>query len=324
MILVTGGAGFIGSNLVAALDVRSVDVVVCDSFGRGAKWRNLARRAPADIIAPEAAADYVRAEHAALEAVVHLGAVTDTGETDVDLVLRRNFRASMELWKACAARRVRLVYASSAATYGDGAAGFDDAAPLEGLRPLNPYGWSKHLFDLRAAAFARSPNARPPQWAGLKFFNVYGPNEYHKGPMRSVVARRYADAAAGKPVALFRSHRADCPDGGQSRDFVHVDDCVSVILWLLDNPGVNGLYNVGTGEARSFADLARALCAAVGKPENIVYVDMPPDLRARYQYFTEASLGRIRAAGYTAPFRSLEVGVTDYVRGYLAAADPYR
>ena len=324
MFMVTGGAGFIGSNLVAALGERGAEVVVCDSFGSDGKWRNLAKHPVADIVAPDALTDYVESEADALEAVVHLGAETSTAETDVDLLLRRNFHASAALWRVCARRGVRLIYASSAATYGDGAAGFDDSAPLDRLRPLNPYGWSKHLFDRRAAALAESPDTRPPQWAGLKFFNVYGPNEYHKGPMQSVVARKFAAAAAGEPVSLFRSHRPDCADGAQKRDFVHVADCVAVMLWLLDNPAVNGLYNVGTGEARAFADLAAALQAACGKRPGIVYVDMPPGVRDRYQYFTRAEVGRLRAAGYAAPFRSLEEGVADYVARFLATGDPYR
>ena len=324
MFMVTGGAGFIGSNLVAALGERGAEVVVCDSFGSGGKWRNLAKHPVADIVAPDALIGYLESQSHALEAVVHLGAETSTAETDVDLLVRRNFQASAALWRVCARRGVRLIYASSAATYGDGAAGFDDAAPLDRLRPLNPYGWSKHLFDRRAAALAASPDTRPPQWAGLKFFNVYGPNEYHKGPMQSVAARKFAAAAAGEPVSLFRSHRPDCADGAQKRDFVYVADCVAVMLWLLDNPAVNGLYNVGTGEARTFADLAAALQAACGKPSDIVYVDMPPEVRDRYQYFTRAAVGRLRAAGYAAPFRSLEEGIADYVARFLATGDPYR
>ena len=324
MFMVTGGAGFIGSNLVAALGERGAEVVVCDSFGSGGKWRNLAKHPVADIVAPDALTDYLESQSHALEAVVHLGAETSTAETDVDLLVRRNFQASAALWRVCARRGVRLIYASSAATYGDGSAGFDDAAPLDRLRPLNPYGWSKHLFDRRAVALAASPDTRPPQWAGLKFFNVYGPNEYHKGPMQSVAARKFAAAAAGEPVSLFRSHRPDCADGAQKRDFVYVADCVAVMLWLLDNPAVNGLYNVGTGEARTFADLAAALQAACGKPSSVVYVDMPPEVRDRYQYFTRAAVGRLRAAGYAAPFRSLEEGVADYVARFLATGDPYR
>ena len=324
MIVVTGGAGFIGSNLVAALGARGAEVVVCDSFGAGDKWRNLAKHPVADIVSPDSLIDYLKNESANVEAIMHLGAETSTAETDVDLVLRRNFHASAKLWRLCARRGVRLIYASSAATYGGGGEGFDDAAPLDRLRPLNPYGWSKHLFDRRATALAASRETRPPQWAGLKFFNVYGPNEYHKGAMQSVVARKFAAAAAGEPVALFRSHRPDCADGDQKRDFVHVDDCVAVMLWLLDNPAVNGIYNVGTGEARSFAELAAALQKACGKAPDIVYIDMPSEIRDRYQYFTRARIDRLRAAGYAAPFRALEDGVADYVARFLATGDRYR
>lgn len=324
MIVVTGGAGFIGSNLIAALDERGAEYVVCDSFGDGEKWRNLSRRAPVDIVTPERAAAYVAGAHARIDAVAHLGAVSSTTEADVDLILRSNFHASMELWRVCAEKRVRLIYASSAATYGDGAQGFDDGAPLAALRPLSAYGWSKHLFDRRAAALAERAETRPPQWAGLKFFNVYGPNEYHKGSMQSLVGREYAMTALGNPLTLFRSARPDYPHGGQKRDFVHVDDCVAIMLWLLDTPGANGIYNVGTGRARTFLELARILFAALGREENIAWVEMPLDIRAQYQYVTEARLDRLRAAGYAAPFRGLEDGVADYVARYLSADDPYR
>ena len=220
----------------------------------------------------------------------------------------------------------RLIYASSAATYGDGAAGFDDdgsVAALARLRPLNPYGRSKHLFD-RAVAHRVSDRApRPPQWAGLKFFNVYGPGEGHKGPMRSVVVQVYEQAVAGGPVRLFRSHRPEVPDGGQKRDFIYVADCAQVVLWLLDNPTVSGLFNLGTGAARSFEDLARAVFAALDEKPAITYIDTPPAIRARYQYFTQANMERLRDAGYAAPFTSLEDGVAEYVRRYLAPGDPH-
>ena len=218
----------------------------------------------------------------------------------------------------------RFIYASSAATYGAGEQGFDDdprRLPL--LCPLNPYGWSKHLFDRWVAQSVAAGEPTPPQWVGLKFFNVYGPNEYHKGTMRSVVAQKYPLAAAAQPVTLFRSHRADVPDGGQKRDFVYVRDCVQVVQWLLAHRQVNGLYNLGTGCARSFADLAQAIFAALQRPARIDYVETPAAVRAHYQYFTEARMERLRDVGYTQPFTSLEEGVADYVQRYLAQADPY-
>jgi len=326
MILVTGGAGFIGSNLVAALAERQPGrVVVCDTLGRDERWRNLAKHEIAGVVPPNDLLPWLN-RNPRPRAIVHLGAISSTTETDVDLIYRSNVQPSMDLWSWCARHEVRLIYASSAATYGDGSQGFDDDGSIEGLarlRPLNAYGWSKHLFDRRVARWNRDGERRPAQCVGLKFFNVYGPNEYHKGEMQSVVAKRYADAAAGREVVLFKSDRPDVPDGGQSRDFVYVRDAVDVMLWLLDNPQVNGLFNVGSGQARSFQDLMLALFAAVGRNANIRYVDMPANLKGKYQYFTEAPLARLRAAGYAKPMTGLEDGVGDYVRRYLAA-DPYR
>ncbi len=326
MYLVTGGAGFIGSNIVAALSARGDDVVVCDRLGDDERWRNLARHEIADIILPEALPAWLSAHAAEVQAIIHMGAISSTTETDVDLIVASNIRLTLDLWHWCARAGKPLVYASSAATYGDGGAGFDDdAAPaaLAKLQPLNAYGWSKLLVDRRIVRLAAA-GQKPPQWAGLKFFNVYGPNEYHKGTMKSVVAQNHARVAAGEAIRLFHSYRADYADGGQLRDFVYVRDCVDVVLWLLDNPGVSGLFNLGTGHARSWLDLASALFTAVGRPPNVKFIDMPETLRPKYQYFTEARMDRLRAAGYTRPFTSLEDGVADYVRTYLSAADPYR
>ena len=327
MIVVTGGAGFIGSNVAAALAERGEQVAVCDRLRRADKWRNLARVPLRELLAPEALPAWLTQQAGEIDAVIHMGAITSTTEADADLITEVNFRLSQQLWRFCSAAGKRFIYASSAATYGDGTQGFDDdAAPeaLARLRPLNPYGWSKHLFDRWIVATLAQGGPRPPQWVGLKFFNVYGPNEYHKGTMRSVVAQKYPPAAADQPVTLFRSHRVDVPDGGQRRDFVYVRDCVEVMLWLLGNPRVNGLFNLGTGQARSFAELARALGAALGRTVRIEYVDTPPAVRAHYQYFTEARMQRLRQAGYSQPFTSLEEGVRDYVQRYLSQPDPYR
>ncbi len=332
MILITGGAGFIGSNLLAALDERRAhELVVCDWLGTGDKWRNIARREVAAIVPPEDLLDYIADPevHTRLDTIFHMGAISATTETDADLIARNNFALSQALWRACAEHDVRLIYASSAATYGDGAQGFDDDASIEALaalRPLNPYGWSKHLFDRWVARCIAGDelSTRPRQWAGLKFFNVYGPNEYHKGSMKSVVAQIHPKLAAGEPARLFRSHHPDYEDGGQLRDFVWVGDCVDVMLWLYDNPEVNGLFNMGTGTARSFADLAGAVFDALGREPAIEFIDTPVEIRDRYQYFTQARMDRLRAAGYGAPFTSLEDGVGAYVRDYLSAEDPYR
>jgi ADP-L-glycero-D-manno-heptose 6-epimerase len=327
MILVTGGAGFIGSNVVAALAERGVAVAVCDRLRAGEKWRNLRKSSLADIVAPESLSAWLDAHAERLEAIVHLGAISSTTEPDVDLVVEVNYRLSRSLWQWCAIRGKRLIYASSAATYGAGEHGFADDDSVEGLerlRPLNAYGWSKQLFDLWAAREVAAGRPRPPQWVGLKFFNVYGPNEYHKGSMQSVVAQKYPLAVAGEPVTLFRSYQAAIPDGGQTRDFIYVRDCADVVAWLLDHPDTNGIYNLGSGRARSFEDLARALFASLARPASIGYVDMPAEIRPNYQYFTEARMDRLRRAGYARPFTGLEDGVREYVQQYLSQSDRYR
>ena len=326
MLLVTGGAGFIGSNVVAALnDAGRSDVVVCDLLGHDGKWRNLAKRQIADIVPPAQLCDWLQGRK--LDAVIHLGAISETTATDGDLVIETNFRFSMRLLDWCTAHAVPFIYASSAATYGDGAQGFaDDASPaaLRRLRPMNLYGWSKHLFDMAVVDRASRGEKLPPQWAGLKFFNVFGPNEYHKGTMMSVLARRFSDIKAGRPVQLFKSHREGIADGDQRRDFIYVDDVVGVTMWLLATPAVSGLFNVGTGTARSFKDMMLAAFSALGAAPNIEYIDMPEQIRGSYQYFTESKVDRLRKAGYNGGFTALEHAVDLYVKGFLDRADRFR
>lgn len=328
MILVTGGTGFIGSNLVAGLNARGrYDIVVCDVLGSGEKWRNIAKHEIADLITPDRLNDFLDFHKDQIEMVFHMGANSSTTEPNVDLVVEQNLRASVDIWDRCGRYGIRLIYASSAATYGDGSMGFEDdgsVAGLAALRPLNPYGWSKHAFDRKVARIAETGGPRPPQWSGLKFFNVYGPNEYHKGAMQSVVAQKFPLARDGQAITLFRSHHPDYPDGGQLRDFVYVEDCVSVMLWLFDTPSVKGLFNVGTGQARSFADLATAIFTAVGLAPNLSFIEMPEAIRDRYQYFTQADLNKLVSAGYTKPFHTIEEGVLAYVKDFLATDDPYR
>jgi ADP-L-glycero-D-manno-heptose 6-epimerase len=329
MVVVTGGAGFIGSNIVARLTAEDRwDVVVCDRLESAdlAKWRNIAKHPIADFWAPDELFGQLERHAERITAVVHMGAISSTTEPDADLILKTNFTLSRDLFDWCALRDARLIYASSAATYGDGDQGFedhDDLEALSSLRPLNAYGYSKTLFDHYAVRQAAVDQA-PSQWAGLKFFNVYGPNEYHKGSMKSVLAQIWPKVAAGETVSLFRSHNPAYADGGQLRDFVFVDDVVDMVCWLLETPEVSGVFNAGSGQARSFEDLARATFAAAGKAPSIAYIDMPEAIRDRYQYFTEARMERIRAAGFGGQSTPLEEGVRRYVQDFLMKADPYR
>jgi ADP-L-glycero-D-manno-heptose 6-epimerase len=326
MLLVTGGAGFIGSNVVAALnDSGRADIAVCDVLGHDGKWRNLAKRQLADIIPPAQLSDWLKGRR--LDVVIHLGAISETTATDGDLVIETNFRFSMRLLEWCTAQATPFIYASSASTYGDGAQGFADdpsIAALKTLRPMNLYGWSKHLFDMAVAERAAKGEKLPPQWAGLKFFNVFGPNEYHKGAMMSVLTRRFDDIKAGGVVELFKSHRDGIADGDQRRDFIYVDDVVRVMMWLMATPSVSGLFNVGTGHARSFKDLMLAAYAALGTAANIRYIDMPLSIRDSYQYFTQSDVDRLQRAGYNGGFTTLEEAVGLYVNGYLDRADRFR
>jgi ADP-L-glycero-D-manno-heptose 6-epimerase len=326
MLVVTGGAGFIGSVLAAALnEAGRSDLVIVDRFGHDEKWRNIAKRDFFEIVPVEALHSWLERFGGEVEAIFHLGAISATTFTDADEIIANNLNYSIALWRWCAAAKRPLIYASSAATYGDGTAGFDDAGGIDAfkrLRPMNLYGWSKHAFDLWALRQAAA-GAAPPHWAGLKFFNVFGPNEYHKGDMMSLVAKNYRKVAAGETIRLFKSHRPDYRDGEQRRDFVYAKDCVAAMLWLWRQGRDSGIYNIGSGEARSFLDLMNALGTACGRAPNIEFVDIPPEIRPNYQYFTEATLTRLRQAGYNAPFTPLEAAVTDLVTHHLAQSDPY-
>ena len=326
MLLVTGGAGFIGSNVVASLnEAGRTDIAVNDSLGSGGKWRNLGSRQLADFVPPGDLARWLDGRK--LDAIVHLGAISSTTATDGDALIETNFRLSLRLLDWCASTRTPFIYASSAATYGDGGGGFSDessVAALKRLKPMNLYGWSKHLFDLAVIERAARKERLPPQWAGLKFFNVFGPNEYHKGEMMSLLAKRFDEARAGKPVRLFKSYRAGVADGEQKRDFIYVDDAVAVVRWLIDTPTVSGIFNVGTGKARSFRDLIAGMFAALGREPAIEYIEMPDSIRGTYQYFTQAETENLRRAGYNADFLELEEAVRRYVDGFLDRADRYR
>jgi ADP-L-glycero-D-manno-heptose 6-epimerase len=326
MLLVTGGAGFIGSNVVAALnDAGRGDVAVCDVLGHGSKWRNLAKRQLADIVPPSELLAWLDGRR--LDAMIHLGAISETTASDGDLVIQTNFRLSMRLLDWCTANATPFIYASSASTYGDGAQGFrddDSVSGLKALRPLHLYGWSKHLFDMAVAERAARGEKLPSQWVGLKFFNVFGPNEYHKGTMMSVLARRFDDLKAGRPVQLFKSHREGIADGDQRRDFIYVEDAIRVMIWLLETPSVSGIFNVGTGKARSFKDMMLAAYAALGAHPNIQYIEMPEAIRSSYQYFTQSDVDRLQRAGYNGGFRPLEQTVETYIKDFLNSADRFR
>jgi ADP-L-glycero-D-manno-heptose 6-epimerase len=325
MIVVTGGAGFIGSNLVAELNDRGRDdVVVCDWLREDQRWLNLRKRMFRDFVFPENLVEFCRRNRP--EAILHMGANSSTTAADGDEILKVNLKYTLDLADYCAAADVPLIYASSAATYGDGDNGFDDDGSLEALRklrPLNLYGWSKHMVDQILAERRDRGLSLPPKCIGLKFFNVYGQNEYHKGDMISVVGKNYEKAAAGESVTLFKSHREGIVDGGQRRDFISVDDVVDVTLWCLDKGPAFGLFNVGTGVAQSFREFVEALFAACGRKPDIRYAPMPEALQGRYQYFTQANMSRLRAAGYERPFARVEEGVARYVR-WLSAQDRIR
>jgi ADP-L-glycero-D-manno-heptose 6-epimerase len=326
MFLVTGGAGFIGSNVVASLnEAGRNDIAVNDSLGSDGKWRNLAARQLADFVPPQDLWAWLDGRK--LDAVVHLGAISSTTATDGDAIMETNFRLSLRLLDWCTTTHTPFIYASSAATYGAGEQGFSDdwqLSALKRLKPMNLYGWSKHMFDLAVAARAARKEKMPPQWAGLKFFNVFGANEYHKGDMMSLVAKRVDDAKAGKPIRLFKSYCEGVADGEQKRDFISIDDAVAVVRWLIDAPQVSGIFNVGTGKARSFRDLMLAMFAALGRKPAIDYIEMPEAIRGSYQYFTQAETENLRRAGYNADFTALEDGVKRYVTSYLDCADRYR
>jgi ADP-L-glycero-D-manno-heptose 6-epimerase len=327
MILVTGGAGFIGSNLVAALCENALGpVYVCDWLETPDKKRNLEKHPIAGVFEPGALNSWLESAGNALDVVFHMGASSSTVVTDPEFVLTNNFDLSLKLWRWCTKHGTRLIYASSAATYGAGDAGFDDDNAVETLarlKPLNLYGWSKQMFDLDAVSLAAAGVA-PPQWAGLKFFNVYGPNEYHKGGQESLVVQLYRQIRDTGQAGLFRSHNPDYPDGGQERDFVWVGDCVDIMLWLYEMPDVSGIFNVGTGCARTFADLAEACFDALEREHQIEYFDTPENIRRHYQYHTQADMNRLRSAGYDKPPTALEEGVRRYIQDYLATNDPYR
>jgi len=324
MIVVTGGAGFIGSAIVAALNARGIkEIIIVDALDESEKWKNLVNLKFAEYEDREGfikGIGYDEKEYRdSIEGIIHMGACSSTTEKNSAFLMENNYKYSQYLGEWCARNNKKFVYASSAATYGDGKLGFlDDYIIAEQLKPLNMYGYSKHLFDLWAIRTGVIQKA-----AGLKFFNVYGPNEYHKGDMRSVVHKAFGQIKSEGKLKLFKSYRPDIKDGGQLRDFIYIKDAVNMTLFAYDN-NLTGLFNVGTGKARSFYDLGAAVFKAMGKAINIEYIDMPEDIRDKYQYFTQANMDRmINEFKYNEKIASLEEGVEDYVKNYLTADDQY-
>ncbi len=320
-IVITGAAGFIGSYLTGYLNGLGYEnLVLADDFADEAKVLNLKKKKRIHKVHRDQFFDWCRRHPETIRYVFHLGARTDTTEMDYAVHKKWNLDYSKAVWELCVQEQLPLVYASSAATYGDGKLGYQDdhALPAQ-LQPLNPYGVSKNEFDI----WALEQKHAPPFWAGVKFFNVYGPNEYHKGRMASVIFHAYNQILKSGTVKLFRSHNPQYPDGGQMRDFIYVHDVVLMCTWLMQQQPESGLYNIGTGQARTFNDLVRAIFTTLGLPENIEYIDTPEDIRDKYQYFTEADMQKIRNAGYTEPFYSLEEGVQEYITQYIKEGKYY-
>lgn len=333
-VIVTGAAGFIGSCMAQYLNEQGYEnLILVDDFGVEAKRKNWEKKTYAYVVERYNLFNWLELHEPKIEIVIHLGARTDTTEFDYAIHQELNVEYSQNVWRYCVQNNVPLIYASSAATYGAGEHGYnDDHDIFEKLKPLNPYGVSKNEFDkwaLHEASpqpFPEGEGAAPPCWTGLKFFNVYGPNEYHKGRMASVIFHSFNQINKEGEVKLFKSHRPDFKDGWQLRDFIYVKDVVKVIYWMMQEmlhgkweKSKNGIYNLGTGKARSFYDLAAATFNGVNKKPNIVFIDMPEDIRDKYQYFTEANMQKLQHAGYKEKFYSLEEGVDDYVRNYLSA-----
>ena len=315
MIIVTGAAGFIGSCLVSKLNNEGIkNIVIVDDFTNPEKNKNLNNKIVNEKLDRNIFFNRLENSHQDVEFIFHIGARTDTTEFDKSIFDRLNLNYSKNMWEACTKYKIPLIYASSAATYGMGELDYnDDHEIIEKLKPLNPYGESKNDFD----KWVLKQKKQPPLWAGMKFFNVYGPNEFHKSRMASVIFHAFNQINATNKVKLFKSHNQDFEDGKQLRDFVYVKDVVDVLYYLMTQQKHSGIYNLGTGKARSFLDLAKATFSSMRKQENIEFIDTPIDIRDKYQYFTEANMKKLRKAGYAKPFHSLEKGIEEYVRGYL-------
>ncbi len=315
MIIITGAAGFIGSCLAAKLnELKFYDLIFVDNFSNPSKISNWDSKRYTEKVERKLFFDWIQGKEKLVQFVIHIGARTDTSEKSTEIFNELNLNYTQKIWNLCTEFQIPLIYASSAATYGDGKLGFkDDESLIPSLKPLNPYAVSKQDFDL----WALKQDKKPFFWAGLKFFNVYGPNEYHKGRMASVIFHAFNQIKESGKLKLFRSHNPDFQDGGQLRDFIYVKDLIDVILFFMNHRKNSGIYNLGTGKARSFFDLGANVFKSLDLKPNIEYIDIPQDIRESYQYFTEASMEKLRQIGYNQEFTSLEDGVSDYVKNYL-------
>ena len=328
MVIITGGAGMIGSMIAWHLNTKlgRDDLVIADHITHPEQWQNLVHRQYTTYLDKDELLDLLES-YTEVTAIIHMGAISATTERDFNKLAMDNIHYSQDLWTWCAEHQVPFFYASSAATYGDGSHGYDDAS-INNLRPLNGYGYSKHFFDQWVLRQIEEDNPTPPHWAGFKFFNVYGPNEYHKERMASVAFHTFQQFSETGTMKLFKGTKDGLEDGMQMRDFVYVKDCADIVCHFFsaslgNKPAPSAIYNIGTGKARSFKDLASSVMTSMGREPHITYIDMPEDLRGKYQYFTEANMEKLRAAGYHKPFHSLEDGVKDYVQNYLMKSDPY-
>lgn len=318
MIIVTGGAGFIGSCIVRTLnDMGIEDIIIVDNIAQTDKWMNLRNKKYIEYINRDEFLLRLPDFEGKVSHILHLGACSATTEKDFDFLYKNNFEYTKTLWQWCAKNDISFIYASSAATYGDGSHGFDDKDDITKLEPLNGYGYSKQLFDLWVRKELTDKNKTPKQYAGFKFFNVYGPNEYFKGKMASGIFHAFNKITETGKMELFKSYNIEYNDGGQLRDFVYVKDLCKVFKFMIEHPEINGLFNLGTGTARSFYDLAYSTFYAMKKEPVIDFIEMPENLKAKYQYYTKAEMSKLREAGYTASFYSLEDGISDYVQNYL-------
>ena len=312
-IVVTGGAGFIGSCIVRMLNDKGIeDILIVDNIAETEKWKNLVNKRYIEYIHKDIFLDRLQS-YKGITHIIHMGACSSTTENNFDYLYNNNLEYTKVLWKYCTERQICFIYASSASTYGNGEQGFSDCCDIRILNPLNGYGYSKQLFDL----WAEVQQDKPEQCVGLKFFNVYGPNEYHKGTMASVILHGYRQVKESGRLRLFKSYRSDYMDGGQLRDFVYVKDICKVIEFFMEHPGISGIFNVGTGRAESFEKLGKSVFLALGRKPEIEYIEMPEYLRKKYQYYTQADMEKLRTAGYSADFYGLEQGTADYVQNYL-------